>query len=311
MSAAGIHDGSVAYPLARLHQVHYDRHGMRAILGFALLLLALAGPSRAQVVDHRHLAAVASFPQSVLDAIGGQRWLFTHASVGANIVDGLVDLHGLDAARYQLVTTGIGFDSGLNRAEAPPAATLPGTVYECQRGNPGWSEKVAIFDNSVRLAGWRLPKVDVVMDKFCYIDPDADANVYMASMTALRAAYPTTAVVYTTMPLTTDEDADNVLRNQFNQAVRAHCASTGAVLFDVADMEAYDPNGVAQTFTAGGHTWQKLYAGYSDDGGHLNVTGRQRIATGWYAVAAVLVDHPIFWSDFEQGTTAGWIVQTR
>ncbi len=284
---------------------------MRPLLVSALLAVTAAGPAGAQVVDHRHLAAVASFPQSVVDAIAGQRWLFTHASVGGNMVEGLADLHAGDGARYPLVTAWVGFDSGLNRAEAPPATTLPGTVYECQRGNPGWSEKVAIFDNSVRLAGWRLPKVDAVMDKLCYIDPDADANVYAASMTALRASYPTTAFVYATMPLTTGEDAENVLRNQYNQAVRVHCASTGAVLYDLADMEAYDPNGVPQTFSSGGHTWQKLYAGYTDDGGHLNVTGRQRIATGWYAVAAVVANHPIFWSDFEQGTTAGWVEQTR
>ncbi len=280
-------------------------------LGFAafLILAAATVPSRAQIVDHRHLAAVASFPQSVVNAIGTQRWLFTHASVGGNMVDGLADLHAIDATHYPLATAGVGFDAGLNRAEAPPATTLPGTVYECQRGNPGWSDKLAIFDNSVRLAGWRLPLVDVVMDKFCYIDQDADAGAYTASMSALRSAYPATAFVYVTMPLTTGADADNVLRNQYNQAVRLHCASTGAVLYDLADMEAYDPSGVAQTFSSGGETWQKLYDGYTDDGGHLSVTGRQRIATGWYAVAAALARHPLFWSSFEAGTTAGWVVQ--
>lgn len=283
---------------------------MRKSFVATLLVLAAAGPSGAQVVDHRHLAAVASLPQSVVDEIGSQRWLFTHASVGGNMIEGLADLHALDAQHYPLVTQSVGFDAGLNRAEAPPATTLPGTVYECPRGNPVWSEKVAIFDNSVRLAGWHLPKVNAVMDKFCYIDPDADAASTTASMAALREAYPTTAFVYTTMPLTTGEDAENVQRNQYNRAVRLHCASTGAVLYDLADMEAYDPSGVAQTFLSAGQTYQKLYDGYTDDGGHLNVTGRQRVATGWYAVAAVLARHPIFWSDFEQGTIAGWVVPT-
>lgn len=283
---------------------------MRPRFSALLVLAAVAVPSRAQIVDHRHLAAVASFPPSLVDAIATQRWLFTHASVGGNMVEGLADLHALDASHYPLVTEAVGFDAGLNRADPPPATTLPGTIYECQRGNPGWSEKVAIFDNSVRLAGWHQPQVDAVMDKFCYIDPDADAATTLASMTAIRAAYPATAFVYTTMPLTTGEDADNVLRNQYNQAVRLHCASTGALLYDLADMEAYDPSGVAQTFSSGGVTWQKLYDGYTDDGGHLNVTGRQRIATGWYAVAAALARHPVFWSGFEAGTTAGWVVQT-
>ncbi len=282
---------------------------MRPLFGPATvlsLLVAASFPASAQVVDHRHLAAVPTLPQATIDAIATQRWLFTHASVGGNMVEGLDDLHALDATRYPLTTAWVGFDSANNRAAAPPATTYGGTVYECQRGNPGWAAKLTIFDNSVRLAGWRLPKVDVVMDKLCYIDQDADAVTYAATMTALRAAYPATAFVYTTMPLTTGEDADNVLRNQYNQAVRTHCAATGAVLFDLADMEAYDASGVPQTFVSGGHVYQKLDAGCTDDGGHLNVAGRQRIAAGWYAVAAILVNHPVFWSDFEQGAIAGW-----
>lgn len=285
---------------------------MRPILVTTLLSATLgltAGQVGAQVIDHRHVAAVATYPQSLVDAIGEQRWLFTHASVGGNMVDGLDDLHALDATHYPLTTAYVGFDSTNQRAAAPPATPIPGTVYECQRGNPGWSQKLTIFDNSVRLAGWRLPKVDAVMDKLCYIDEDADAVAYLATMTALRAAYPATAMVYATMPLTTGTDSTNIQRNQYNRAVRTHCASTGAVLFDIADIEAHDPAGVQQTFSSGGQTWQRLFAGYTDDGGHLNPDGRQRVAAGWYAVAAVLVNRPIFWSDFEQGSVTGWLTR--
>ena len=111
------------------------------------------------------------------------------------------------------------------------------------------------------------------------------------------------------MPLTTGTDSTNIQRNQYNRAVRTHCASTGAVLFDIADIEAHDPAGVQQTFSSGGQTWQRLFAGYTDDGGHLNPDGRQRVAAGWYAVAAVLVNRPIFWSDFEQGSVTGWLTR--
>jgi hypothetical protein len=177
-------------------------------------------------------------------------------------------------------------------------------VYECQRGNPGWSAKLAIFDRSVRNAGWQQPSVDVAMDKLCYIDEDADPAVYNALMSTLEADFPATVFVYATMPLTTGEDYANVQRNEYNDAVRAHCASSGALLFDLADMEAHDPGGVEHTFQYGGLTYQKLYSGYTDDGGHLNTAGRQRIATGWYAVAATLTGGQLFSDGFENGTSA-------
>jgi len=277
---------------------------LRKTLAATIVGLALCGAAAAQIVDHTAIDAVSSLPQAVMDEIGQQRWLFTHASVGGNMVAGLGDLHASDPGRYQLVTSSVGFDSGQQQAADPPASTTPGTVYECQRGNPGWSAKLTIFDNSVRTAGWRQPSVDVAMDKLCYIDEDADPSVYTATLSALEGDFPATVFVYITMPLTTGEDSTNVQRNDYNDAVRGFCTANGSLLFDLADMEAHDPSGVEQTFQYGGLTYQKLYAGYTDDGGHLNVAGRQRIALGWYAVAATLTGGRLFSDGFENGTSA-------
>jgi hypothetical protein len=201
----------------------------------------------------------------------------------------------------------VGYDGAQLRAAPPPVPTVAGTVYECGRGNPGWQDKLTIFDNSVRISGWRLTAVDAVMDKLCYIDPDADVASYLATMDALALAYPTTAVVLATMPLTVDEDADNVARNLYNQAVRAHAAANGALLYDIADIEAHDPAGVEQTFVSGGQTYQKLYSGYTTDGGHLSTAlGRQWVASGWYAAAATLTPCWIFIDGFEGADTGNW-----
>ena len=256
------------------------------VLGLAA---ALAPPAGAQIVDHTAIDAVASYPQSVMDAIGGQRWLFTHASVGGNIISGMDALHASDATRYQLDPVAVSYLSSETRVEDPPEPTVAGTVYECQRGNPGWSAKFDIFDNSVRISGWHLPAVDAAMDKLCYIDQNADASIYLQTMEALEDDFPTTRFVYTTMPLTTSEDSNNVLRNQYNDTVREYCRNHGKLLFDIADMESHQPDGTAVTFVSGGETYQKLFADYSSDGGHLNSDGSIRIATGWYAVARELV----------------------
>jgi len=255
-------------------------------------LVMCGGVATGQIVDHDDVDGVASLPQSTMDAIGQQTWFFSHASVGSNMVSGMTSLHSADPNRYQLSTTSVSYNSGQQRAYDPPDPTVNGTIYDCSRGNPGWQDKLTIFDNSVRVTGWHDPDVDAAMDKFCYIDQNADPNQYISIMTALEASYPNTVFVYVTMPLMTSENSDNVKRNDYNDAVRAHCISNGKLLFDIADMEAHDPNGVAYTFSYSGGTYQKLYSGYTSDGGHLNTAGQQRIALGWYATAAVIVGEP-------------------
>ncbi|MBN1343642.1 MAG: hypothetical protein JXQ73_13220 [Phycisphaerae bacterium] len=254
-----------------------------------ITVLLVCAPAMGQIIDHDDVDAVSSLPQTTMDAVGQQRWFFSHASVGGNMMSGLADLHTADPNRYQWLRSTVSYNSGELRAYNPPSPTNPGTVYDCNRGNPGWQSKFTIFDNSVRTSGWRTPAVDVSMDKLCYIDQNADPNVCISTMTALESTYPATIFVYATMPLTTSQDSSNILRSQYNDAVRAHCIANDRLLFDIADMEAHDPNGTEYTFESGGQTYQKLYSAYTDDGGHLNTVGRQRIAQGWYAVGAAIV----------------------
>lgn len=264
---------------------------MKVVLCLLAVVLTLATPVQCQIIDHSALALVDKFPQSVMDCVGCQKWFFTHASVGSNMIDGMNDLHSMDSTRYQLTVSSVSY-SGM-QASNPPSPTISGCIYECNRGNPGWSSKFAIFDNSVRLAGWRYPSVDLCMDKLCYIDQDASASQYITTMSALETYSPQTIFVYTTMPLMTSTDSDNVLRNQYNQAVRAYCSTNKKLLLDIADIESHDPNGVEQTFQYNGSTYQKLYSNYSSDGGHLNSAGRQRVAKGWYAAAAATVPYGV------------------
>ncbi len=257
------------------------------LLGCCALSCTCATAVFAQVIDHRQLDSISTLPQATMDAIGQQTWLFTHASVGGNIISGLDALHSANPTRYQLVIEWVGDDGA--RANDPPAATVPGTIYDCDRGNPGWEAKIAYFDDSVRVSGWHNPAVAAALNKLCFIDQDADATAYVDSMAALETSYPATRFVYATMPLTTSSDSDNVRRNEYNAAVRAFCTAQGKLLLDVADIEAHAPSGAVFTFNSGGQTYQRLYSGYAADEGHLNDAGSQRVALGWYAAADALV----------------------
>ena len=207
------------------------------------------------------------------------RWYFAHASVGANMVDGLNDLNKKEGGSYTYST--------FFCDKAPPGETKSGTVYEHNRGNPGWKTKFDQFEACVN-NGWHFPKVDIVMNKLCYIDQLASFKYYIRSMTNLEASFPDTVFVYMTMPLTTTQDLDNGLRNGFNDHVRAWTKENGRVLFDIADIEAHDPKGQMCTFERRSKACQKLCADYTGDGGHLNELGRQLVARGFYALAAAV-----------------------
>ena len=242
--------------------------------------------------------------------MGQLRWFFTHASVGGNLITGLNGLYQENAARYPLqmynydgqngdgdyhgaVPTAGTSDAPDYRAAAVPSVTANGRIYECQRGNPSWENKLVCFSNSVVQSGWRFPKVNVALDKFCWIDPAADPAAYCATMAGLAARYPQTLLVYMTMPLTTETaGSENDARNDFNRYVRAFCRTTGAWLLDLADITAWTAAGSEQTYVAGGVTNQRLVAAYAVDANngdfHLNATGRRRGALGWHALAQAL-----------------------
>lgn len=260
---------------------------MRTLKLLFCLTPLLIGSAEATIIGHDEVAQAAALSQATLDIVGQQRWLFTHASVGTNIIEGMNVLHAANPVRYQFGFTTAGDG---NLIYASPATTVAGRIYDGVRGNPGWEAKFAMFDDAVRNLGWRYPKIDAAMDKLCYIDDTASVSAYLASMTALETSYPTTTFVYTTMPLQTSQDQTNVSASDYNQAVRQHCLGGGRLLLDVADIESHDPAGNPITFTYLSQTYERLYSGYTVDGGHLNATGSGRVALAWYMAASMVAN---------------------
>ena len=256
-----------------------------------IVMVLVSLPAFSVISDHEDIALLDIISQGTMDAVGQQKWLFNHASVGANLIDGMRDLHSDDPNKYQLNISSIGYTGSGDsmRANDAPGTTVTGTVYECNRGNPGWVNKLNCFSNSINISGWNKEndKVDFAMDKFCWIDPYADTNTYIGTMNYLAATYPQTRFVWMTIPLVKDiEDSQQNARNSFNKFIRLYCADNDIDLLDIADIEAHDTNDVEQIYVAGGVTNQKLWAAYTYDTGHLNSLGRQRVAKGWYSLAA-------------------------
>jgi len=228
------------------------------------------------IVDHTNWDWYNLQPRTVAHEVATRKIFFAHASVGGNLLEGMADLHAADASKYPLVQVSV--------EGTPPADTSPGVIYEYPRGNPRWSAKIRDFSAYVR-DGWHAPAVDLAMNKFCYIDQKANWKAYRKAMLALEKKYPDTRFVYWTMPLTTDSDANAVRRARFNQNLKNWIATQdGKILYDIADIEAWDPGGIRQTFTYRSREYPRLAPGYASDEGHLNQSGRQRAATALYSL---------------------------
>lgn len=239
-----------------------------------------AQATKGLTVDHTNYRAIEAASAATLAKVAGLRVFFAHASVGGNMVGGLRALHERDAGRYPLDVRSAG--------ERPPT-TAKGTFYEFDRGNPGAAAKIADFARYAA-AGWSKPNVDAVLNKFCYIDPDASFDDYTRSMLEIERRAPGTAVLYATIPVCTQADDANDKREAFNERLRAWASANKKPLLDIADIEAYEPSGRGHTYARAGKTYRTLSAGYTDDGGHLNAAGSEAVAKGVYSLLAKVAE---------------------
>jgi hypothetical protein len=116
-------------------------------------------------------------------------------------------------------------------------------------------------------------------------------------MALLKVDYPNTTFVHFTVPLLRKakpslkiwiekilgkkkeyfDNAHNVKRNKFNDLLRK-VYDGKEPLFDIAKIESTYMDGKRETFEANGKTHYSLVPEYTDDGGHLNETGRKKVA---------------------------------
>jgi hypothetical protein len=211
------------------------------------------------IIANHNTVDLTLIPDAALSPAANLRVMLRRASVGGNISDGLDTLQTKNA-KY-------------NRIH-----------WEFQdRGNPGWAEKLADFTDSVTA---RQANFDILSMKFCWIDPDANFATYRDTLLRLESRYPNKWFVWWTMPImnSANVDGDESKRQVFNDSVRAFATTNKKLLFDIADIEAYNAAGQKKTDGSGNElqqdAWSKL------DGGHLNTAGSRRVASAWWWLMA-------------------------
>ncbi len=243
--------------------------------GVAVLVLALAtwagGSERSAIIVDHNCVNLSAIPEGYLLPASSLRVLMRHASVGQGIAWGLDCLAGAHPTQ----STCSCFPAGRYDRD--------NWVFEPRMGN--WREKT---DDLAAQAAARTNDFDVFMSKFCYIDAlgesHPDWEYFCGRMEQLEADYPDKTFVWWTIPLTRDGQPGT---DVFNAQMRVYCVDHQKVLFDIADIECHDPNGVKLVHAQGNEV---ISQGYTKEihAGHLNPAGRVRVASAFWHLMARL-----------------------
>lgn len=215
-----------------------------------------------------------------LENVREKSYYFGHQSVGNNILDGIADLA-----------------MSLNIQNLDDYADSGNPVFlhsQVGRNNYPISK---LEDFSQKLSGAVGSNVQVAFLKLCYVDvnenTDVDAlfNDYSKTFNQLQTQFPDITFVHFTVPLMSRQKGlksfikkiigrdlygyeDNLKRQNLNEKIRQQYD----IVFDIAVIESTKPDGSRMEHTLNGQTYFSMHPDYTDDGGHLNETGRTKVA---------------------------------
>ena len=211
----------------------------------------------------------------------GVKILFGHQSVGGNLLEGV---------KQQGTVTVMPLAPG-----APPLGGL--VLAETLVGrNVDPESKLKDFE---RLVSEHAGSLDGAMFKLCYIDFNQGTDVpalfdkYTSMMDRLAQAHPKLLIAHITTPLTIVQSGpkawlksvfgkarwgyvENQKRAEWNALLKKRYASK-APIFDLADLESRTDDGDPVSYEVDGKRFPMLFAGYTDDGGHLNEKAKKKI----------------------------------
>lgn len=229
--------------------------------------------------------------QPDLNTVKDARIFFMHHSVGRDIIMGL-----------QTLMDKTGIEVKIKRD--PQAINKPlsnKNVFYHTTGGKNQFPKTKIDSFVAQVKGFNSEFVpEVAFMKFCFVDFNPDTNVeelfvyYKKKMESLKSNRPEINFAHLTVPLTSRPntfkdklkriigrqvwgDAANMKRTEFNNML--FDAFPEDPIFDIAGIESTRPDGSREFFIEDGKTYYSMATVYTDDGGHLNSLGQQRVAT--------------------------------
>lgn len=184
------------------------------------------------LVDHQ-VANINSIPTQWIDSARKKLCIaYGHTSHGSQIISGMQGLITFKGDKYNFNSTGSNGALTLRDMPFSGASDL---------GNPdrtSWATATRTYLNA-------HPEVNVVMWSWCGQVSSSDSSdiaTYLSLMSSLEHDYPAVRFVYMTGHLDGTGSAGNL--NARNNQIRNFCKSNNKVLFDFADIESYDPDGL-------------------------------------------------------------------
>ena len=192
----------------------------------------IGGGEASMMIDHT-CCDISDVPGSAIqDAIDNLHIAYGHTSHGSQLTTGmdrLADFLGDDLYNYS--NGGAGGTLDLH-----DYAFNPYGAYDL--GSSNWPEATASYlaansDVNVVIWSW-CGQVSAATEQ--YIDD------YLADMNQLEIDYPGVNFVYMTGHLDASRETGNL--HIRNEQIRAYCEANDKILYDFADIESYDPDGV-------------------------------------------------------------------
>jgi hypothetical protein len=190
------------------------------IICFFVILTGSSALAAPIIADHTSVAAFGSIPDSTITTIQtAYRFFYGHTSHGSQIM------------------TGLEMVQAENPFYAPPSFSEYGDDLG-QNGDTSWVPLTRSHLNA-------NPNCNAVMWSWCggmSYNSEADVNVYLNALSGLEEDYPNVLFIYMTGHLDGSGPTGNLYL--MNNVIRNYCTANSKVLFDFADIESYDPDGV-------------------------------------------------------------------
>ena len=197
------------------------------VVAVAMLLPFSDCRADAVVADHTVVASFELIPDAAVEDVKtGMRMFYGHTSHGSQIVTGMSMVRDEDAL--------FDYNNG--------AGTFYFEEYSDDLGHNGDVSWVPITRARLDEPG---SDINLVMWSWCggaSDNTEAGIDIYLDAMESLEQDYAAVVFVYMTGHLDGTGPEGNLYAR--NNQIRDYCTANGKVLFDFADIESYDPNGV-------------------------------------------------------------------
>ncbi len=187
-------------------------------------------PGDGFIIDHS-CTKLAAIPSEWIEAAKSNLHIaYGHTSHGSQLTDGMSGLASFKGPTFSWNNGGT--DGSLDLHDYAMSGDL---------GNPdrtSWAERTRTY-----LAA--NPDVNVIIWSWCGQVSDATEshiNTYLSLMEGLEKAYPDVVFVYMTGHL--DGSGLSGKLHLRNEQIRSFCTRNGKILYDFADIESYNPDGV-------------------------------------------------------------------